>query len=335
MEKNRQIVLVSRPQGVPKASDFRMVEQAVPKVHDGQLVVQVHYTSVDPYLRGLMRDVRSYADPIAIGQLIPGRGVGRVLESRHPNYRSGDVVVGTFGWQDYAVSDGRDTYKFDSTLAPISTSLGILGMPGMTAYFGLLDIGQPKQGETVFVSAAAGAVGSAVCQIARIKGCRVVGSAGSPEKIEYLLSELGLDGAWNYREPGDYAAKLRELCPGGIDVYFDNVGGPLTDAVFPQLANHSRVVVCGQIEQYNKDEAVGPRLLWHLIVKRAKAEGFLVFEYASRYKEAIIEMAQWLRDGKLTYRETIAEGLENAPAAFIGLFQGENIGKQLVRVRAE
>jgi NADPH-dependent curcumin reductase CurA len=335
MEKNRQIVLASRPQGVPKSSDFRVVQQSVPKVRDGQLLVQVDYVSVDPYLRGLMRDVRSYAEPIGVEQVIPGRAAGTVLDSRHPSFQIGDVVTGTFGWQDYAVSDGRDTYKVETSLAPMSAFLGILGMPGMTAYFGLLDVGQPKEGESIFVSAAAGAVGSAVCQIARIKGCRVAGSAGTPEKVDYLLSDLAVDAAFNYKETNDYAAKLREVCPNGIDVYFDNVGGPLTDAAFTQLNNRARIVVCGQIEQYNKEEAVGPRLLWHLIVKRARAEGFLVFEYAGRYREGISQMAQWLREGKLKYRETITDGLENAAEAFIGLFYGENIGKQLVRVRAE
>ncbi len=333
MMKNRQVTLVSRPNGVPELSDFQIVDQNPPKVRDGQILVEVHYVSVDPYLRGLMRGVRTYADPIGIGQVVPGRAVGAVLESRHAGYKVGDVVTGTFGWQDYAISDGHDTHKVDVSLAPMSACLGILGMPGMTAYFGLLEVGRPKPGESVFVSAAAGAVGAAVCQIARIQGCRVAGSAGSPEKIDYLLSDLALDAAFNYRQTDDYAAKLREICPDGIDLYFDNVGGPLTDAVFPWLNQGARVVVCGQIEQYNKDEAVGPRLLWHLIVKRARAEGFLVFDFANRYSEGIRQMAQWIGEGKLKYRETITDGLENAPKAFIGLFHGENIGKQLVRVR--
>ena len=334
--ENRQIVLAARPEGLPKASDFRLIETDTPQPDEGQFLVRTDYLSVDPYMRGRISEAKSYAEPVADrrgdGRRHGGHG-GRVPASR---YRPGDVVVGYWGWQEYAVSDGQEVQRFDSSLAPMSTALGVLGMPGMTAYFGLLDIGQPKPGETVFVSGAAGAVGSLVGQIAKIKGCRVVGSAGSQAKVDHLLTELGFDAAFNYKDVKDYAAKLQEVCPQGIDVYFDNVGGPLTDAVFTQINRHARIVVCGQIDQYNATRPPrGPRLLWHLIVKRARAEGFLVFEFADRFREAQQQIAQWIKEGKVKYRETIVDGLENAPKAFIGLFHGENLGKQLVRVAQE
>ena len=238
------------------------------------------------------------------------------------------------GWQEYGVSRGEELRKIDPEIAPISTGIGILGMPGLTAYFGLLEVGQLHDGETVFVSGAAGAVGSVVGQIAKIKGCRVVGSAGTDEKIAYLLDELGFDAAFNYKNVTDYYAKLAELCPDGIDVYFDNVGGRVTDAVFPNLRIKGRVVICGQISQYNlQNPETGPRFLWHLITKRARIEGFLVFEFADRHPEALAQMATWVQQGKLKYRETIAEGgIENAPAAFISMLKGGNIGKQLVKI---
>jgi NADPH-dependent curcumin reductase CurA len=331
--KNRQIVLAARPEGLPKPSDFRLIETEAPTPRDGQFLAKIHYLSVDPYMRGRISDAKSYAEPVALGQVMVGGTVGTVVESRHPKYRPGEVVVGYWGWQEYALSDGSEVERFDTSLAPMSTALGVLGMPGMTACFGLLEIGQPKPGETVFVSGAAGAVGSLVGQIAKIKGCRAVGSAGSQAKVDHLLGELGFDAAFNYKEVKDYAAKLQEVCPKGIDVYFDNVGGPLTDAVFTQINVHARVVICGQIEQYNATRPPrGPRFLWHLIVKQARVEGFLVFEFASRFAEGRRQVAVWLKEGKIKYHETVVDGLENAPAAFIGLFHGENLGKQLVRV---
>lgn len=334
--KNRQIVLAARPEGLPKPSDFRLVEADAPQPGEGQFLVKVNYLSVDPYMRGRMSEAKSYAEPVQLGQVIVGGTVGTVVESRHPDHRPGDVVVGYGGWQEYALSDGQGVERFDASLAPMSTALGVLGMPGLTAYFGLLEIGRPKQGETVFVSGAAGAVGSIVGQIARLKGCRAAGSAGSQAKVDHLVHELGFDAAFNYKQVDDYAAKLQEVCPQGIDVYFDNVGGSLTDAVFTQINVHARIVVCGQIDQYNATRPPrGPRLLWHLIVKRARAEGFLVFDFADRASEARRELASWLAAGKIQYRETITDGLENAPAAFIGLFRGENLGKQLVRVAQE
>jgi NADPH-dependent curcumin reductase CurA len=238
-----------------------------------------------------------------------------------------------WGWREYAVSDGRGVERVDPSVAPISTALGVLGMPGRTAYFGMLDVGRIRPGESVFVSGAAGAVGSVAAQIAKIGGCRVAGSAGSAEKVKYLEQEVGVNSAFNYRDFNDLALALKEACPDGIDVYFDNVGGPLSDAVFRHLNMRARVVICGQIDMYNATEVpMGPRVLFHLTIKRARAEGFLVFDYAHRYGEARKRMAQWIREGKITYRETITDGIENVPKAFIGLFTGENIGKQLVRV---
>lgn len=334
--KNRQIVLAARPQGLPQESDFRLVESDAPTPAESQFLVKTHYLSVDPYMRGRMSEGESYAEPVGLGEVMVGGAVGTVVESRHPRFQPGEVVVGYWGWQEYARSDGEGVYPFDTSLAPMSTALGVLGMPGMTAYFGLLEIGQPQAGETVFVSGAAGAVGSLVGQIAKIQGCRAVGSAGSRAKVDHLVKELGFDAAFNYKETDDYAAKLQEVCPRGIDVYYDNVGGPMTDAVFTRINTRARIVVCGQIDQYNAEKPPqGPRILWHLIVKRARAEGFLIFDFAERFPAAQQQMAQWLNSGKIQYRETVVDGLENAPRAFIGLFHGENLGKQLVRVAAE
>lgn len=333
---NHQIILAARPEGLPKETDFDLVEAPVPEPTDGQFLVKNYYLSVDPYMRGRISEIKSYAEPVAIGDVMVGGTVGRVIESEHPSYKQGDVVVGYLGWQEYALSDGTGIQQFDSSLAPMSTALGVLGMPGMTAYFGLLEIGKPKPGETVFISGAAGAVGSLVGQIAKIQGCRVVGSAGSDEKVAWLVDDLGFDAAVNYRETSDYTAKLGEICPDGIDVYFDNVGGKLTDAVFLHINEKARVVVCGQIDQYNATRPPrGPRILWHLIVKRARVEGFLVFDFADRYPEGQQQMAEWIQAGKIKYRETVVDGLKNAPKAFIGLFSGENTGKQLVRLSEE
>jgi NADPH:quinone reductase len=334
--KNRQIVLAARPEGLPKPSDFRLVETPLPPAAEGQFLVKTNYLSVDPYMRGRISEAKSYAEPVQIDQVMVGGTVGTIVESRRPDYRPGEVVVGYWGWQEYAVSDGQGIERFDVSLAPMSTALGVLGMPGMTAYFGLLEIGRPKSGETVFVSGAAGAVGSLVGQIAKIQGCRVVGSAGSQQKVDDLTGELGFDAAFNYKDTKDYAAKLQEVCPNGIDVYFDNVGGTLTDAVFHQINVHARTVVCGQIDLYNATRPPrGPRPLWHLIVKRARVEGFLVFDFAHRFREGQQQVAQWIKEGRVKYRETIVDGLDSAPSAFIGLFHGQNVGKQLVRVANE
>ena len=333
--KNRQIILAERPKGMPQEADFKLVETDLPELAEGQFLARTNYLSVDPYMRGLIGGGASYMEPVPVGGVMIGGTVGTVVKSRHVSFREGDEVAGAWGWQEFGVSNGTGVERVEPSLAPVSTALGVLGAPGMTAYFGLLEIARPKAGESVFVSGAAGAVGSLAGQIAKLQGCRVAGSAGSDEKVAHLLNDLHFDAAFNYKPlaRGDYYAKVQEACPNGVDVYFDNVGGSITDAVFPQLNVGARVVVCGQIEQYNLTRpAIGPRLLWYLIIKRARAEGFLVFQFADRYREAREQIAQWLRAGKITYRESVVDGLENAPKAFIGLFQGANIGKQLVRV---
>jgi NADPH-dependent curcumin reductase CurA len=262
-----------------------------------------------------------------------GGTVGLVEQSNDQNFRPGDIVSGHTGWQDYAIPKGKELRRLDPTLAPVTTALGVLGHIGLTAYFGLIDICRPKEGETVVVSGAAGAVGSAAGQIAKIFGCRVVGIAGSEAKVEYLVNELGFDAAFNYKTISDYGPKIRELCPNGVDVYFDNVGGPITDAVLFNLNVHARVAVCGQISQYNVERPEpGPRLLGLLIIYRAKLQGFLVTDYAPHFAEGLRQLAAWYREGKLKYKETVEEGLENAPRALIGMLQGKNLGKQLVKV---
>ena len=331
---NRQITLASRPVGYPKTSDFNVEEVPIPKPEDGQVLVKTIYLSVDPYMRGRINAAKSYAANVEIDEVMVGGGIAQVIESKHPNFGVGNIVNANIGWQEYGIAAGDGLRKIDPTIAPISTGAGILGMPGLTAYFGLLEVGQLQTRETVFVSGAAGAVGSVVGQIAKIKGCRVVGSAGTDEKVDYIVNELGFDAAFNYKSVTDYHTELQTLLPDGIDVYFDNVGGEITDAVFPNLRIKGRVVICGQISQYNLEKPeTGPRFLWHMITKRARIEGFLVFEFADRHTEALVEMAEWLRQGKLKYRETIEEGgIESAPAAFISMLKGGNIGKQLVKI---
>ena len=330
---NRKFTLAARPVGYPKPSDFNLATEPIPVPKDSEVLVHTNYLSVDPYMRGRMNDRASYAPNVQIGEVMVGTVVGEVVASKNPDFQVGDIATGGLGWQEYGVSDGNNLRKVDPTLAPISTALGILGMPGLTAYFGLLEICNPQAGETVFVSAAAGAVGSLVGQIAKIKGCRAVGSAGSDEKVDYVVDELGFDAAFNYKTTEDYGTQLAELCPDGIDAYFDNVGGAITDAVFPLINVKARVSICGQISQYNlENPEQGPRFLWHLIVKRAKIQGFLVFEFADKHDDGLRQMAEWIQAGKLKYREEITEGFENAPGAFIGMLKGSNIGKQLVKV---
>jgi len=330
---NQRIILGARPRGFPQESDFKLVESTVTAPGAGQFLVRALYLSVDPYMRPRIGGGRSYAAGVEVGDVMIGGVVGQVLESNHPQFSPGDIVEGMFGWQQYAISDGTGVRKVDPQTAPISTAIGVLGMPGLAAYFGLLDIGKPQPGETVVVSAAAGAVGSAVGQIAKIKGCRVVGIVGSEEKVRCVVDELGFDTAFNYKTTPSYYRKLKESCPNGVDVYFDNVGGEITDAVIRLVNVRARLVICGQISQYNLEKPeMGPRWLWALITKQARAEGFLVFQFADRYEPALREMAQWVKEGKLKYHETITEGIENAPRAFIGMLKGENIGKQLVKV---
>jgi NADPH-dependent curcumin reductase CurA len=333
MTVNKQIVLASRPIGFPRESDFRLVESPVPSPGEGEVLVRSIYLSVDPYMRGRMNEVGSYAAPVKIGQVMVGGAAGQVVESRDPGLNEGDYVAGEIGWQQYCVAPAATLRKLDPKIAPISTAVGVLGMPGMTAYFGLLEICDPKPGETVFVSGAAGAVGELVGQIAKIKGCRAVGVAGSDRKVDYLISELGFDSAFNYKTASDYSARLRELCPNGIDVYFDNVGGAISDAVFGQINRFARISICGQISQYNLQKPeMGRRLLWDLLVKQARAEGFLVPQFIDRWPDGINQMAAWLAEGKLKYHEDIEQGIENAPRAFIGMLNGKNLGKQLVKI---
>jgi NADPH-dependent curcumin reductase CurA len=297
------------------------------------VLVRSVYLSLDPDLRGRMGEAPSYAPPVALGGVLTGDGVAFVLESNDPKLRPGDAVEGMLGWQEYAVVPGSELRRIDASLAPISTALGVLGIPGLTAFFGLLDVCAPQRGETVVVSGAAGAVGMVAGQIARIKGCRVVGVAGTDAKGSWLLDELGFDGALNYKTTGDFPAELGELCPDGIDVYFDNVGGATTDAVVRRLNTGARISLCGQISQHNLEEPeTGPRWLGQLIAKQAKMQGFLVSAYADLFPGGLEQLAKWLQQGKLKYREDVAQGIEAAPQAFIGMLQGKNQGNQLVQL---
>jgi NADPH:quinone reductase len=330
---NRQIILTTRPVGLPKESDFRLVESPMPQPRPGEVLVRALYLSVDPYMRGRIRQNGGYARGVEIGEVMVGGVVGCVVESNDPRFAAGDLVEGMLGWQDYAIAPAKALRRIDSTIAPVSAWLSVLGMPGLTAYFGLLDICRPQPGETVVVSGAGGAVGSLVGQIAKIKRCRAIGIAGSDHKVRFATQELGFDGAFNYKNTSDYQARLKELCPTGIDVYFDNVGGPITDAVMQLINTRARVSVCGQISQYNRDDPdVGPRWLLQLVYKQAKVEGFIVFQYSDRFEEALRQLSTWLREGRIKYHEDVIGGLENAPKAFIRMLEGQNLGKQLVKI---
>jgi NADPH-dependent curcumin reductase CurA len=333
MPVNRQIVLAARPVGLPEEGDFRLVESPVPVAGAGEALVRTLYLSVDPFMRNRMSGQSAYGKILQPGDVIFGGVVGRVIESNDPRAAIDDIVYGTLGWQDYSVAPARQLRKLDPEAAPITTALSVLGLPGLTAYFGLLDICRPQPGETVVVSGAAGGVGSLVGQIAKIKRCRAVGIAGSNEKIRFITRELGFDTGFNYRETTDYEGRLRELCPNGIDIYFDNVGGTISDAVMRLLNTRARVAVSGQISQFISSEPdIGPRWFGQLVVRQAKVEGFLVQHFADRFDEALRQLSIWLREKRLRYREDVVEGLEHAPAAFIGMLEGRNLGKQLVRV---
>jgi NADPH-dependent curcumin reductase CurA len=331
--QNREIRLASRPTAMPVPDNFKIVDADVRPLNDGEVLVRTLYISVDPYLRGRMREGRSYVPPFEVGQVIESGVVGEVVESRAPEFQPGDIVTGMLGWQLYNVAKAAGLRKIDPRVAPVTTALGVLGMPGLTAYFGLLDIGQPKTGETVVVSGAAGAVGMTVCQIAKIKGCRTVGIAGRDDKNRYLRDELGVDATINYKTAGDMKQALAQACPNRIDVYFDNVGGEISDAVLPLLNHGARIVLCGQISLYCLDKPdVGPRPQPYLLVNRALMKGFIVSDYAARFSEGVIQLVQWLAAGNLKYAESVVEGFENTPQAFIGLFTGDNLGKQIVKV---
>lgn len=327
---NHQFRLARRPVGMVKRSDFDYTEAPVAQPGEGEVLVKNLYISLDPAMRGWMNEGKSYVPPVGIGEVMRAGAVGRVIASNDPNVAVGDHVVGILGVQEYAVTKGKGLTKVDPRLAPLPVYLGTLGMPGMTAYFGLLEVGRPKPGDTVVVSGAAGAVGQVVGQIAKIKGCRVVGIAGGQDKCEYVRS-LGFDAAIDYKHE-DVKAALKQHCPKGVDVYFDNVGGEILDIVLTQLAMHARIVICGAISQYNEAKMKGPSNYMSLLVYRASMTGMVVFDYASRYAEAAREMAGWMAAGQLKTREDIVDGLETFPETLLRLFKGENTGKLVLKV---
>jgi NADPH-dependent curcumin reductase len=334
--KNRRILLARRPTGEPGETDFTFSEVTLEDPQPGQMLLRTLWLSLDPYMRGRMSDRKSYSPSVGLGDVMVGGTVSEVIASKLEKFAPGDIVEGRTGWQEYALSDGAGMRKVHPSLAPISTALGVLGMPGRTAYFGLLSVGQPKAGETVVVSAAAGAVGAIVGQLAKIKGCHVVGIAGAQEKCEYALNELGFDGCISHYQP-DLPSELERACPKGIDVYFENVGGKLFEAVLPVLNHFARISVCGLIAHYNDTQLPEgpnqvPLLMRAILTKRLSVRGFLGSDFADQQELFLKDMSRWVREGRIKYREDIVEGLENAPRAFLKLFRGENFGKLLVRV---
>nr|WP_263326401.1 NADP-dependent oxidoreductase [Neobacillus sp. Marseille-Q6967] len=333
---NRKILLASRPKGMPDESNFEVIETTVPELQEGEVLIKTLYLSVDPYMRGRMSAAKSYAKPYEVGEPFLGGMVGKVVESKNSRFQAGQFVEGRLEWAEYNVSDGSTIRKVNPELAPVSTALHVLGMPGLTAYFGLIYIGEPKEGETVVVSGASGAVGTIVGQIAKLKGCRVVGIAGGDDKCSYLTEELGFDAAINYKTTDNLRKSLKEACPNGVDVYFDNVGGPVSDAVMSLINFQSRTIICGQISQYNLEKPeLGPRVAGQLLTTSSLMKGFIVSDYAEHNKEGLTQLSQWVREGKIQYRENVVEGFENTVDAFLGLFRGDNIGKQLVKIAEE
>jgi len=330
---NKQVLLKSRPDGIPQKENFEIVERPVPALADRQFLVRNEFLSVEPAMRGWVSAVANYSTPVGIGEVMRSFTAGTVVASRHPGYAEGDKVMGMLGWQDFAVSDGSNiTRKVKEPDLPLSLSLGVLGLNGVTAYFGLLDLGLPKPGETVVVSTAAGAVGSAVGQIATLMGCRTVGITGGAAKVKLCTGEFGYDAAIDYKA-GDVGAALKAACPAGIDVYFDNTAGAISDAVIAQIAVGARIVICGTASISSWDPwPMGPRVERHILVKRARISGLLIFDYAHRYEEAIARLAAWVRAGSLRYREDILDGIEHAPGAIAELYRGENLGKRLIRL---
>jgi len=332
---SREIRLKHRPEGLPREADFELAEASIPALEDGQMLVQNHYMSVDPYMRGRMYDQPSYVAPFQIGEPLDGGCVGQVIQSQgSAPFQVGDYVSGRQGWREYYVSNGSDLTRVDPAHVPLQAYLGTVGMPGMTAYVGLLDIGQPKAGETVFVSAAAGAVGSMACQIAKLKGCRVVGSAGSASKVQWLRDVAGVDAAFNYKEVGSLTEELGRLCPEGVDVYFENVGGAHLEAALDHMNMFGRIVMCGMISQYNETSS-GPANLRFAVRKRLTLKGFIVSDHADRRPQFESDMRAWIAADKIKWEETVVTGIENAPKAFIGLFTGDNMGKMLVRLNPD
>src|ERR1017187_5186993 len=333
---NRQVILKSRPTGIPEADNFAIVKAPVPAVEEGQVLVRNIYLTAEPAMRGWVSAVANYSEPVTLGGVMRSPAVGRVEESRHQDFRPGEFVTGLFGWQDYAVVDASAIQrKVPGTGLPISTSLGVLGLNGLTAYFALLDVGQPKAGETVVVSTAAGSVGSCVGQIAKIMGCRTVGIAGGSQKTRICREELSYDEAIDYKTPGLESA-LAAACPEGVDVYFDNTAGVISDTVLKHLRQGARVVICGTASVSSWDPPpVGPRVERNLLVKRARMQGFLIFDYVARYDEALAALTQWVRTGLIRYREDIRDGIEHAPGSIASLYRGENLGKRLIRIAPE
>ncbi|MEF3353072.1 NADP-dependent oxidoreductase [Paenibacillus sp. GYB006] len=331
--KNRQVLLIKRPEGLPTPGDFEFTDAEVKQPQEGQVVVKTLYLSVDPYMRGRMNDSKSYIPPYQLNEVIKGGAVGEIVESKSDKYKAGDKVIGMLGWQLFNTVDDNKVTKIDESIAPVSAYLSVLGLTGLTAYFGLLDIGQPKEGETVVVSGAAGSVGMFVGQIAKIKGARVVGIAGTDEKCDYLLKELNFDAAINYKTTENIKQDLEKACPDGVDVYFDNVGGSISDAVMSLLNDHARIPLCGAISSYNStDGDVGPRIQSQLIKTRSLIKGFVLSDYADRQSEGLQELGKWLSEGKLKYEETVVDGFDNVVEAFLQLFKGANLGKMLVKV---
>ncbi len=334
MTENRRIILKSRPAGLPTPENFALESAPMPVVGEGEMLVRTLWMSVDPYIRGRISDRKSYAPPFQIGEPLDGYFVGCVEESKSGRFPAGTHVFGTGGgWRDYHATDGKALRPVDPNIAPLQAYIGVLGMPGQTAYVGLLDIGLPQTGETVFVSAASGAVGAVVCQIAKLKGCRVIGSAGSDEKCAWLRDEAGVDAVINYKVCGDLEAALAAACPDGVDVYFDNVGGAHLQAALSQMNFFGRIVACGMIAGYNDNAPrPGPNNLFLIVGRRLSIQGFIVSDHGARTDDFLADVSGWIREGKIRWRETIAEGLEAAPGAFIGLFHGGNFGKMCVKV---
>ena len=328
---NTRVLLARRPEGEPKLDDFRIAQEPIPTARNGEVLLKTRFLSLDPYMRGRMNASRSYTKPVEIGDVMVGGTVSEIVDSKHPDYRKGELVLAQGGWQAYSIGDGTGFRKLDAAEAPVTYALGVLGMPGQTAYCALLDIGKPKAGETVVISAASGAVGSVAGQIAKLKGCRAIGVAGSEDKCRYVVEELGFDACIN-RRTENLDEALKQHCPNGIDIYYDNTAGPILEAVMRRINLHARILLVGTIEQYNATGAPPGPNVRPLLVNRAKIEGFLIFDHGEHTDAFLREMSFWVREGKIRYREDVIEGLENAPRGLIGLLRGENFGKLIVKV---
>jgi NADPH-dependent curcumin reductase CurA len=329
----KQIILSGRPKGTPVQENFETKNIELPEIGDSEILLETMFLSVDPYMRGRMNDAKSYAPPFEIGKPIAGGAIARVIKTNSDNFKMNDVVAGMLPWQEHCSSNGNGLIKIDTSIAPASYYLGILGMPGLTAYFGLMHIGKPKAGETVVISGAAGAVGIVVGQIAKLQGCRVVGIAGSDEKVKLLKDAFGFDEVINYKTCADIKKAIADACPKAVDIYFDNVGGEISDAVISNINFNARIVLCGQIALYNSTEVpMGPRLQPMLLTRSVLMQGFIVGNYQSQFQEGISHLSQWVKEGNLKYKETIVKGFDQLPSALLGLFKGENTGKMIVEV---